>query len=124
MLCDKINKCLGRTRAGQAKRRILSKLPYEEDWLDTAIANTQINQGVVNVQHHQYERTQYDQQRLHRNVRSHMHDYNDDDIEEVLYYEWPELFMEMVNMLHLEASSKALTFRTSSASCRVLPQSC
>jgi hypothetical protein len=104
MLCDKINKCLGRTRAGQAKRRrILSKLPYEKDWLDTATANTLINQWVANVhQHHQYERTQYDQLRLHRNVRSHMHDYNDDDIEEVLYCEWPELLMEMVNLLHLE----------------------
>jgi hypothetical protein len=104
MLCDKINKYLGRTKAGQEKKkRILSKLPYEKDWLDTAVANTQINQWVVNVQH-QYERTQYDQLRLNRNVRSHMHDYNDNgnDIEEILYCEWPELLMEMVKALHAE----------------------
>jgi len=102
MLCDKINKCLGRTEAGQAKRkRILSKLPYENDWLDTAIANERINQWVVNVQK-PYERTQYDQLRLNRNVRSHMHDYNDDDVEEILYCEWPKLLMEMVRLLHGE----------------------
>ncbi|KAK3119787.1 hypothetical protein QOZ80_9AG0675170 [Eleusine coracana subsp. coracana] len=102
MLCDKINKYLGRTKDGQEKRRrIISKLPYEKDWLDTAVANTQINQWVVNVQN-KYERTQYDQLRLNRNVRSHMHDYNDDDIEEILYCEWPELLMEMVKALHAE----------------------
>ena len=102
MLCDKINKCLGRTEAGKAKRkRILSKLPYENDWLDTAIANERINQWVVNVQK-PYERTQYDQLRLNRNVRSHMHDYDDDDVEEILYCEWPKLLMEMVRLLHGE----------------------
>ncbi|TVU27406.1 hypothetical protein EJB05_30015, partial [Eragrostis curvula] len=102
MLCDKINKNLGRTKDGQAKRkRILSKLPYEKDWLDTAVANTQINQWVANVEN-KYERTQHDQLRLNRNVRSHMHDYNDDDIEEILYCEWPELLMEMVKALHTE----------------------
>ncbi|CAL5074796.1 unnamed protein product [Urochloa decumbens] len=103
MLCDKINKYLGRTKDGQAKKkRILSKLPYKKDWLDTAVANTQINQWVVNVQN-KYERTQYDQLRLNRNVRSHMHDYNDDNIEEVLYCEWPELLMEMMKALHAES---------------------
>jgi hypothetical protein len=46
MLYDRIVKYLGRKK--RAKRnRILSNLPYENDWLDTATANTKINQWVV-----------------------------------------------------------------------------
>jgi hypothetical protein len=68
MLYDRIVKYLGRTAASQAKKnKILSKLPYE-DWLDTAVVNAQINQWVVNV-HNRYQRTQFDQLRLNRNVR-------------------------------------------------------
>lgn len=101
MLHDRIVKYLGRTDRAK-KRRILSGLPYESGWLETARANARINQWVVNVQH-EYKRTQSDLLRLNRNVRSHLHEYNDDDgIEEVLYCEWPELLMAMVKMLHLE----------------------
>ncbi|TVU27545.1 hypothetical protein EJB05_30164 [Eragrostis curvula] len=103
MLYDRIVTYLGRNKTGRAKkkRRILSKLPYKNDWLDTASANTQINRWVVNVQQ-QYKRTQLDQLRLNRNVRSHLHQYNDDNIEEIMYCEWPELLMDMAKMLHME----------------------
>jgi hypothetical protein len=74
--------------------------PYE-DWLYTVVANATINWWVVNV-HNQDQRTQLDQLRLNRNVRSHLHQYGDDDIEEILYCEWPELLMEMVKALHAE----------------------
>ncbi|TVU50224.1 hypothetical protein EJB05_01588, partial [Eragrostis curvula] len=80
-------------------KKILSELPYKEDWLNTARANTQINQWVIHVS---YNVTQLDQLRLNRNVRSHMHQYNDDDIEEILYCEWPELLMAMQKKLHME----------------------
>ncbi|GJN40442.1 hypothetical protein PR202_gb29654 [Eleusine coracana subsp. coracana] len=100
MLYDRIVTYLGRTAVGQAKKnKILSKLPYKKDWLDTAIANTQINQWVINVKQ-QYKMTQLDQLRLNRNVRSHLRQYNDENIEEILYCEWPELLMGMVKMLH------------------------
>ncbi|KAL6597334.1 hypothetical protein ACP70R_046774 [Stipagrostis hirtigluma subsp. patula] len=106
MLYDRIVMYLGREPVGRAKKkRILSKLPYKNDWLDTAIANAQINQWVVNVKK-QYKRTQLDQLRLNRNVRSHLHQYNDDDIEEILYCEWPELLMVMVKMLHVTGELK------------------
>jgi hypothetical protein len=103
MLHDRIVKHLGRTDRAK-KRRILSGLPYESDWLDTARANARINQWVVNVQHHEYRRTQSDLLRLNRNVRSHLHEYNDDGggIEEALYCEWPELLTAMAKLLHLE----------------------
>ena len=100
MLHDRIVKYLGRTNKAK-KKRILSKLPYENDWLDTARANAQINQWLVNSQY-EYKKTQYDLLRLNRNVRSHLHDYNDDDIEEILYCEWPELLAVMAKTLHLE----------------------
>ena len=74
MLHDRIVKYLGRKNKAK-KKRILSKLPYENDWLDTARANAQINQWVVNAQN-QYKNTQSDLLRLNRNVRSHLHDYN------------------------------------------------
>ena len=46
MLYDRIVKYLG--RKNRAKRNIiLSSLPYENDWLDTATSNTKINQWVV-----------------------------------------------------------------------------
>lgn len=102
MLHDRIVKYLGRTRTNRTKKmRILSKLPYEKDWLETARANAQINQWVVKVQN-EYKKTQADLLRLNRNVRSHLHEYNDDDVEEILYYEWPELLMAMVMLLHSE----------------------
>jgi hypothetical protein len=102
MLYDIIVTYLGRTKAGKEKRkRILSKLPYENDWLDTATANTQINQWVINVKN-PYKRTQLDQLRLNRNVRCHSHQYNDENIEQILYCEWPELLMDMAKMLHME----------------------
>jgi len=100
MLHDRIVKSLGRTNKAK-KNKILSKLPYENDWLDTARANAQINQWLVNSQY-EYKKTQYDLLRLNRNVRSHLHDYNDDDIEEILYCEWPELLAVMAKTLHLE----------------------
>jgi hypothetical protein len=31
-----------------------------------------------------------------------MHEYDDDDIEETLYCEWPKLLMAMEKLLHLE----------------------
>jgi hypothetical protein len=55
---------------------------------------------------HEYRRTQSDLLRLNRNVRSHLHEY-DDGIEETLYCEWPELLMAMVKMLHLEGELEA-----------------
>ncbi|NP_001140707.1 uncharacterized protein LOC100272782 [Zea mays] len=104
MLHDRIVDYLGSTdkTKKKKKKRILSSLPYKEDWLDTAKANTKINQWVANVQN-EYRATPHDLLRLNRNVRSHMHRYSDgDDIEEVLYCEWPELLMVMQKMLHLE----------------------
>ncbi|KAL6653435.1 hypothetical protein ACP70R_009013 [Stipagrostis hirtigluma subsp. patula] len=101
MLYDRIVTSLGREPPGRAKKkRILSKLPYKNNWLETAVANKQINQWVV--KKIQYKRTPLDLLRLNRNVRSHLHRYNDDDIEEILYCEWPELLMVMVKMLHVE----------------------
>ncbi|CAD6264253.1 unnamed protein product [Miscanthus lutarioriparius] len=101
MLHNKIVKSLGRTNTAK-KKRILSSLPYQNDWLDTAKANTKIEQWVEGVQN-EYKRTPLDLLRLNRNVRSHLHQYNnDDDIEETLYCEWPELLMVMEKMLHLE----------------------
>jgi hypothetical protein len=102
MLYDRIVKYLG--RKNRAKRnRILSNLPYENDWLDTATANTKINQWVVNVEKKKYKRTTHDLLRLNRNVRSHLHEYShDDDVEEILYCEWPMLLIAMENMLHFE----------------------
>ncbi|TVU27408.1 hypothetical protein EJB05_30017, partial [Eragrostis curvula] len=52
--------------------------------------------------HQKTRRTQLDQLRLSRNVRSHLHQYNADKIEEIMYCEWPELLMDMVKMLHME----------------------
>jgi hypothetical protein len=102
MLYDQIVKYHGPTAASQAKKKkILSKLPYEKYWFDTAVANAQINQWVVNV-YNRYQRTQLDQLRLNRNFRSHRHQYGDHDIEEILYCEWPELLVEMVKALHAE----------------------
>jgi hypothetical protein len=64
--------------------------------LDTATANAKINQWVVNVKN-EYKRTSIDLLRLNRNVRSHLHQYNhDDDIEEILYCEWPMLLIIIV----------------------------
>ena len=99
MLHDRIVNYLGRTDPAK-KKRILRNLPYK-DWLDTARANAEINQWVVNVKN-EYRRTPIDLLRLNRNVRSHLHDYNDDDIEEILYCEWPELLAVMAKMLHLD----------------------
>ncbi|WVZ83153.1 hypothetical protein U9M48_030326 [Paspalum notatum var. saurae] len=102
MLHNIIVKYLVRTKHGQEKKkRILSKLPYKNDWLDTAKENQIINQWVDDVEH-QYRRTPINLLRLNRNVRSHSHDYGDNDIEEVLYCEWPELLMVMEKLLHLE----------------------
>ncbi|XP_066342820.1 uncharacterized protein [Miscanthus floridulus] len=107
MLHNTIVKHLERTDRAK-KRRILSGLPYQSDWLETARANARINQWVVNVQH-EYKRTQSDLLRLNRNVRSHLHEYDGGggDIEEVLYCEWPELLMAMVKLLHLEGELEA-----------------
>nr|CAB3473081.1 unnamed protein product [Digitaria exilis] len=105
MLHDRIAKHLHRTDRAK-KNRILSKLPYEDNWLDTASANTQINQWVVNAQYG-YKKTQSDLLRLNRNVRSHLHEYNDEDIEQILYCEWPELLMDMVKLLHFEGELEA-----------------
>ncbi|XP_066378552.1 uncharacterized protein [Miscanthus floridulus] len=104
MLYDRIVKYLG--RKNRAKRNIiLSSLPYENDWLDTATSNTKINQWVVksDVQKKEYKRTALDLLRLNRNVRSHLHEYgHDDDIEEILYCEWPMLLIAMEKQLHVE----------------------
>ncbi|KAJ1253771.1 hypothetical protein BS78_K191600 [Paspalum vaginatum] len=101
VLHERIVKHLGRTDRAK-KKRILARLPYEKDWLDTARANTKINQWVVNV-NNEYKRTPGDLLRLNRNVRSHLHEYNDGDgIEEALYCEWPELLMDMEWLLHSE----------------------
>ncbi|CAD6340049.1 unnamed protein product [Miscanthus lutarioriparius] len=104
MLYDRIVKYLG--RKNRAKRNIiLSSLPYENDWLDTATSNTKINQWVVksDVQKKEYKRTALDLLRLNRNVRSHLHEYgHDDDIEEILYCEWPMLLIAMEKQLHME----------------------
>jgi len=106
MLHDRIVDYLGCTNK-KKKKKILSSLPYKEDWLDTAKANTKINQWVVNVQN-EYKMTPHDLLRLNRNIRSHLHRYKDgDDIEEVLYCEWPELLMVMQKMLHLEGELEA-----------------
>ncbi|TVU07209.1 hypothetical protein EJB05_47253, partial [Eragrostis curvula] len=100
-------KYLGRRGGVQAKKkkekkkRILSKLPYKNDWLNTARANAKINQWVVDVEN-PYKMTPLDLLRLNRNVRSHLHQYSDDDVEEILYCEWPELLMAMEKMLHME----------------------
>jgi len=99
MLHDRIVNHLGRTDKAK-KKRILRNLPYNNDWLDTARANAEINQWVVNVKN-EYRRTPIDLLRLNRNVRCHLHQYNNDDIEETLYCEWPELLMAMEKMLHL-----------------------
>jgi hypothetical protein len=107
MLHDRIVKYLGRTDR-QKKRRILSGLPYQSDWLDTARANKRINQWVMNVQHEYKGTHQSDMLRLNRNVRSHLHEHKDDDgIEEALYCEWPELLMAMVKLLHQEGELEA-----------------
>ncbi|KXG19460.1 uncharacterized protein LOC110430791 isoform X2 [Sorghum bicolor] len=101
MLHDRIVNYLGQTNRAK-KNRILHNLPYNNDWLDTATANAKINQWVVNVKN-EYKRTTIDLLRLNRNVRSHLHEYNhDDDIEEILYCEWPMLLTVMETMLHLE----------------------
>uniref|UniRef100_A0A0D9XRE7 Uncharacterized protein n=1 Tax=Leersia perrieri TaxID=77586 RepID=A0A0D9XRE7_9ORYZ len=101
MLYDKTVKSLGRTNPSK-KRRILSSLPYKNDWLATANANTKIKEWVDDVRH-KYGTTPRDLLRLNRNVRSHLREYdNDDDIEEILYCEWPELLMVMQKMLYLE----------------------
>ncbi|CAD6340050.1 unnamed protein product [Miscanthus lutarioriparius] len=101
MLHDRIVNFLGQKNRSK-KNIILYNLPYKNDWLDTATANAKINQWVVNVKN-EYRRTTIDLLRLNRNVRSHLYQYNhDDDIEEILYCEWPMLLIVMENMLHLE----------------------
>jgi uncharacterized protein YicC (UPF0701 family) len=100
MLHDRIVSYLHREDLAK-KKRILSKLPYKNDWLDTARANARINQWVENVQN-KYKWTPLDLLRLNRNIRCHPHQYDNDDIEETLYCEWPELLMVMEKMLHLE----------------------
>lgn len=101
MLHDRIVNFLGQKNRAK-KKKILSNLPYKNNWLDTATANAKINQWVVNVQN-EYKRTTIDLLRLNRNVRSHLHQYNhEDDIEEILYCEWPMLLIVMEKMLHLE----------------------
>ncbi|WVZ53610.1 hypothetical protein U9M48_004524 [Paspalum notatum var. saurae] len=101
VLHERIVKHLRRTDPAKNKR-ILSRLPYEKDWLETAKANTKINQWVVNVKN-EYKSTPADLLRLNRNVRSHLHEYNDvDGIEEVLYCEWPKLLVAMERLLHTE----------------------
>ncbi|KAF8658058.1 hypothetical protein HU200_059522 [Digitaria exilis] len=99
MLHDRIVNHLGRTDKAK-KKRILCNLPYKNDWLDTARSNAEINKWVVNVKN-EYKRAPIDLLRLNRNVRSHPHQYSNDDIEETLYCEWPELLMVMEKMLHL-----------------------
>lgn len=99
MLHVRINNYLGRTDRAK-KNNILCNLPYNKDWLDTARENAEINQWVVNVQN-EYRKTPTDLLRLNRNVRCHMHQYNNHDIEETLYCEWPQLLMAMEKMLHL-----------------------
>ena len=100
MLHDRIVNHLGRTDKAK-KKRILRNLPYNNDWLDTARANAEINQWVVSNVQKEYRRNPNDLLRLNRNVRCHPHEYNNDDIEETLYCEWPELLMAMEKMLHL-----------------------
>ncbi|CAO2038620.1 unnamed protein product [Urochloa humidicola] len=104
MLHDRIVNYLGRTNPTKRKR-ILSKLPYKNNWLDTAKANVKINQWVVDVKN-VYRRSPLDLLRLNRNIRCHMHEYSNDDFEETLYYEWPELLMVMEKMLYLEGELK------------------
>ncbi|KAG2650399.1 hypothetical protein PVAP13_1NG200700 [Panicum virgatum] len=99
MLHDRIVNYLGRTDPAK-KKRILRNLPYKKDWLDTARANAEINQWVVSNVQKEYRRNPNDLLRLNRNVRCHPHEYNNDDIEETLYCEWPELLMAMEKMLH------------------------
>lgn len=103
MLYDRIVKYLGKRNRAKMNR-ILSCLPYQNDWLDTATANAKINQWIVNVQNtKEYRKTTFDLLRLNRNVRSHLHEYgHDDDVEEILYCEWPMLLVVMEKMLHLE----------------------
>lgn len=103
MLYDRIVKYLGKRNRAKMNR-ILSCLPYQDDWLDTATANAKINQWIVNVQNtKEYRKTTFDLLRLNRNVRSHLHEYgHDDDVEEILYCEWPMLLVVMEKMLHLE----------------------
>ncbi|KAG0513120.1 hypothetical protein BDA96_10G073900 [Sorghum bicolor] len=106
MLHDRIVNYLGQKNDRAKKNRILHNLPYKNDWLDTATANAKINQWVVNVKN-EYKRTALDLLRLNRNVRSHMHDYgHDDDVEEILYCEWPMLLIAMEKQLHLEGELK------------------
>ncbi|XP_066372177.1 uncharacterized protein [Miscanthus floridulus] len=101
MLHDRIVNYLGQKKRAK-KKRILYNLPYKNDWLDTAMANAKINQWVVNVKN-EYKRTTIGLLRLNRNVRSHLHEYgHDDDIEEILYCEWPMLLIAMEKQLHLE----------------------
>ena len=101
MLHDRIVNYLGQKNRSK-KNRILYNLPYKNDWLDTATANAKINQWVVNVKN-EYKRTTIGLLRLNRNVRSHLHEYgHDDDIEEILYCEWPMLLIAMEKQLHLE----------------------
>jgi hypothetical protein len=97
MLHDIIVNHLGRTDRAK-KRKILCNLPYKNNWLDTARANEAINKWVVNVQN-EYRSTPIDLLRLNRNVRCHMLQYNNNNIEETLYCEWPELLMVMEKML-------------------------
>jgi hypothetical protein len=103
MLYDRIVKYLGKRNRAKMNR-ILSCLPYQNDWLDTATANAKINQWIVNVQNtKEYRKTTFDLLRLNRNVRSHLHEYgHDDDVEEILYCEWPMLLVVMEKMLHRE----------------------
>jgi len=101
MLHDRIVNYLGQKNQAK-KKRILYNLPYKNDWLDTAMANAKINQWVVNVTH-EYRRSTIGLLRLNRNVRSHLHEYgHDDDIEEILYCEWPMLLIAMEKQLHLK----------------------
>ncbi|CAL4969824.1 unnamed protein product [Urochloa decumbens] len=109
MLHDRIVSYLGR-KSPTKRKRILSKLPYKKNWLDTAKANVKINQWVVDVKN-EYRRSPLDLLRLNRNVRCHMHEYSNDDFEETLYYEWPELLMVMEKMLYLEGELRGTSIQ-------------
>uniref|UniRef100_A0A0A9FSV1 Uncharacterized protein n=1 Tax=Arundo donax TaxID=35708 RepID=A0A0A9FSV1_ARUDO len=80
------------------------------------MANTKINQWVVEVQH-EYKSTPAGLLQLNRNVRSHLHEYNDETLRKFCIVNGPICSWTWRRCYTWNKSSKALTFKTSSASC-------
>ncbi|CAL4937798.1 unnamed protein product [Urochloa decumbens] len=81
------------------QQKILSGLSGARTYFAKAKANTLIAKWLVK---RKYKKSNFGQLKMNRNIRSHAYDYTKHDIEVELYYEYPDLLVEIQLQLHNE----------------------